>query len=137
MKMKGVIGSLATLCLILVFFLLMHEKIPNYAKSYIESYDWHAKKIITTREKLANPVFSDFSKNIMNLTGIDVNKEQNMYQERYRLKEKCNNENMDVVIFTNENEEVMGGYLIKTETDPGMTKLQSYNTFITISCKKQ
>lgn len=136
MKMKALIWIFVTLSLVIYFYLFQLEKIPDYGKEYIENYGWHVDKIVTNREKINDPVNDDFLKEIMNLTGINVNKEQYVYQERFRLKEKCNKVKMDAVIFTNEREKVMGGYLIKTNSDPGTMKIQSYNTFINNFCKK-
>lgn len=132
-KTMVMIGTIAAIGIILFFFYSQSGKIPSYGEAYVESQGWHAKKVISEREKIESADNETVTANLLKLTGIDLYKEQEVYQERYRLKEKCHQENVDVVVLTDTNKEVIGGYLIKTETDPGTIKMKPYDK----SCGKE
>lgn len=125
-------GIVVTLGIILFIFFSQTSGIPSYVASYVESQGWHVKKIVSGREKLQSPANETVIDNIFKLTDIDISKENEVFQERYLLKEKCYNEPMEVVVLTDSNGEVIGGYLIKTNTDPGTIQMEPYD----LTCDK-
>ena len=120
MKKVAVLFSI----LLLLVSCSTNAPIEEEHKELIESYGWSIKGI-EEKEVYVLPEHEELV-GFLNDQGLDTDelqKHSKLYRQFVMLREKCLGEKMEAVLYSNENNEIVGAQLIKEAYTPGVSAL--------------